>query len=148
MVSSLNKAFEKSGIDRAISAGIKSATARDVNCAVQAITHLATKIKELLIKPTCPITTELGRVLRELAALKKLGVMNDVPRPATKEPNENKANPQYLWVSPKKIDAAIPIKKSVPPVTAPILAALLIGIRLIIFEMLNLPKINALMKRM
>ena len=119
-----------------------------MNCAVQAITHLATKIKELLIKPTCPITTELGSGLRALAALKKLGVMNDRPRPATKEPNEKRAKAQYLCDSPNKIDADIPSKKNVPPVTAPILAARLIGMRLRIFEMLNLPKIKALIKRM
>ena len=74
--------------------------------------------------------------------------MNDRPRPATKEPNEKRAKAQYLCDSPKKIDADIPIKKNVPPVTAPILAARLIGMRLRIFEMLNLPKIKALIKRM
>jgi hypothetical protein len=128
----LNKAFENSGIESTKSPGIKRATASEVNSAVQAITHLPQKIRKLLINPIWPITTALGSVLRAVAALKKLGVMKEVPRPATKHPNEKTPNAQYLWVSPKRIEAITPNRKNIPPIAAPILADLFSGIQLII----------------
>ena len=41
------------------------------------------------------MTTALGNALRALAALKKLGVIKEVPRPAIRHPNENIPKAQY-----------------------------------------------------
>ena len=91
----LKSAFVKNGTHKAIIAGITRATASEVNWAVQAITHLPPKIKKLLIKPICPMTTALGNALRALAALKKLGTTKEVPKPAMRQPNENIPKAQY-----------------------------------------------------
>ena len=103
----------------AIIAGSNSATASEVNCAVQANIHFPLKSRKLFIRPICPITTALGSALREVAALKKLGTTNDVPSPPMKEQIENTINATYGCVSLMAIEIKMPTINTAPPITPP-----------------------------
>ena len=67
----------------------------------------------------CPITTALGRALRAVAALKKLGTTNEVPSPPIKEQIENTVKAKYGSVSLRAIEIKMPAKNTAPAITLP-----------------------------
>ena len=63
-----------------------------VSCIVQATTHLMINVSTLLTTPNCPTTIALGNFERRVAALKKLGPINDEPSPPKKKKNRRKTD--------------------------------------------------------